>query len=63
MELSKEDLQKILELRKSLVLQFERCRDYKSNKNALMKEIDHIQIIGQTIKDLDDFLSKYVQFS
>lgn len=63
MEFSKEDLEKLLLLRKSLVLQFERCRDYKSNKNALMKEIDHIQIVGQAIKDLDDFLAKYVQFS
>lgn len=63
MEFSKEDLEKLLELRKSLVLQFEKCRDYKNNKNALMKEIDHIQCIGQAIKDLDGFLSKYVQFS
>jgi len=63
MEFSKEDLEKLLALRKTLVLQFERCRDYKNNKNALMKEIDHIQVVGQAIKDLDSFLAKYVQFS
>ena len=63
MEFKKEDLERLLELRKSLVLQFEKCRDYKSNKNALMKEYDHIQVVGQAIKDLDGFLSKYVQFS
>ena len=63
MELTQDDLNKILELRKELVLEFERYKSYRSDKNAIMKEWDHVQTVGRTIKKLDDFLSKYVQFS
>ena len=63
MELTQDDLNKILELRKELVLEFEQYKSYKSDKNAIMKEWDHLQTIGRTIKKLDAFLSKYVQFS
>lgn len=63
MELTQDDLNKVLELRKELVLEFERYKSYKSDKNAIMKEWDHVQTIGRTIKKLDSFLSKYVQFS
>ena len=60
--MKQEDLNKLLEIRKSLVLQFESFRDYKMNPNALMKEIDHVYFVGRAIKRIDDFLSKYVQF-
>ena len=63
MELTQNDLDKVLELRKELVLEFEKFMSYKSDKNAIMKEWDHVQTIGKTIKKLDSFLSKYVQFS
>lgn len=63
MEMNQEDLNKLLELRKAMVLEFENFRDYKGNENALMKEIDHIQYIGKTINMMDEFLRKYVQFS
>lgn len=63
MELTQDDLNKVLELRKELVLEFERYKAYKSDKNAIMKERDHVQTLGNTIKKLDSFLSKYVQFS
>ncbi len=63
MELTQDDLNKILELRKDLVLEFERYKSYRSDKNAIMKEWDHIQVIGRTIKKIDIFLTKYVQFS
>ena len=63
MILNQNDLDQILELRKELVLEFERYMSYRSDKNAIMKEWDHVQTIGKTIKKLDSFLSKYVQFS
>jgi hypothetical protein len=63
MKMNQEDLNKLLELRKVMVLEFENFRDYKNNENALMKEIDHIQYIGKTINRIDEFLRKYVQFS
>ena len=62
MELNQEDLNKLLELRKTLVLEFESFQAYKSDKNAIMKERDHVYFVGKTIKRIDDFLSKYVQF-
>ena len=62
MEFNKEDLEKLLSLRKELVLVHERRRDYKSNPNAIMKEVEHIAVLERTIKNLDVFLSKYVQF-
>ena len=62
-ELDQEDLNKLLELRKSLVLEFESFRAYKSDKNAIMKEIDHVYFLGNTIKKIDAFLAKYVEFS
>ena len=63
MEFSQDDLNKLLEFRKFLVLEFEKARDYKSNPNALMKEIDHARFVSLSIKRIDAFLSKYVQFS
>lgn len=62
MEFNKEDLEKILEIRKSLVLAHEGKKDYISNKSAIMKESDHIVLLERTIKKIDNFLSKYVQF-
>jgi len=63
MEFNQQDLEKILELRKDLVLQHERYKAYKSDKNAIMKESDHVRSLERTIKQLDVFLAKYVQFS
>lgn len=63
MDFSKEDLQKILDLRKDLVITHEKLRDYKSNKNAIMREIDHVAVLEESIRKLDNFLSKYVLFN
>ena len=61
--MEKEDIQKLAELRKRLVLQFERCRDYKTNPNAIMKELDHAKWIHSTIVRLDEILKNHVNFS
>ena len=63
MEFKQEDLQKVLDLRTFLIEQFVRRRDYKSNKNAIMREIDHVAVLEESIRKLDNFLSKYVLFS
>jgi len=63
MEFNQQDLEKLLEIRKSLVLAHERKRDYRSNQNAIMKEVEHVAILESVIKNLDAFLTKYVQFS
>jgi|TARA_R110002124_G_scaffold140298_4_gene304728 hypothetical protein len=61
--MNKEDLDKILELRKELIDHFARLRDYKSNKNALMKESDHAARIHRTIVTIDEILKEHVSFS
>ena len=63
MEFNKEDLEKLLSLRKDLVLAHESKRDYKNNPNAIMKEVVHIETLESAIKKIDNFLSKYVEFS
>lgn len=62
-EINKEDLQKILKLREFLIGKYLKCKDYKNNKNAIMREIDHAEVLNESIKQIDDFLKKYVQFS
>ena len=62
MEFKQEDLQKVLDLRTFFIEQFVRRRDYKSNKNAIMREIEHVEVLNASIKSIDDFLKKYVQF-
>ena len=63
MKFEQEDLNKILQLRSYLIETHARCRDYKNNKNAIMRESDHVESLEQTIKEIDDFLKKYVTFS
>ena len=63
MEMDQNDLEKILRIRQHLIESHTRCRDYKSNKNAIMKESDHVVVLEKTIRGIDDFLSKYVNFS
>jgi len=62
-KVSQEDIQKLIEIRTLLIKDHGRYRDYKSNKNAIMKEADHIIILEKAIKDLDKFLKEYVDFS
>ena len=62
MEMNQDDLNKILAIRKDLVLEFEKFKSYKSDKNAIMKEFDHILLLEKTIKKIDAFLVKYVEF-
>ena len=53
----------LIELRKYLIQKFDRCRDYKTNQNAIMKEVDHAKVIHKTIVDIDTILKEYVDFS
>ena len=63
MEVNNEDLKKIIEARQLLISAHVKCKDYKSNKNAIMREIDHVAVLESSIKKIDEFLTKYVQFS
>ena len=63
MDLAKKDLEVLINIRAELIKSHGRLRDYKNNKNAIMKEVEHVILIENVIKDLDHFLKKFVQFS
>jgi len=60
--ISQEEINRLVEIRSFLIKNHSRYRDYKSNKNAIMKETDHILVVEKAIKDLDQFLKEYVDF-
>ena len=62
MDFKHEDLSKVLEVRQQLIAAHSKCKDYKNNKNAIMREIDHVAVLESSIKKIDDFLAKYVKF-
>ncbi len=53
-----ETLNKIVAIRNALINEHGRKRDYRNNKNALMKEIDHVAFIEKVIKQIDALLSE-----
>tara|TARA_R110002153_G_scaffold119238_3_gene264248 strand:+ start:20542 stop:20742 length:201 start_codon:yes stop_codon:yes gene_type:complete len=62
MKMDINDLDIILKARQELIEAFHKCRDYKQNKNAIMRETDHVQVLTKAIKNIDAFLGKYVEF-
>ena len=60
--MTKEDINSLVSLRTDLIKSFERLRDYKNNKNAIMKEIDHAKILHEAINRLDIVLRNHVEF-
>ena len=61
--MKKEKLQKLIELRMTLIQEFQRRKDWKGNKNAIMREIEHVELINETIKKIDFILTGEVKFS
>ena len=57
-----ESIEKIIGLRQELILKFENLRDYKSNKNAIMREIEYAEVLHKIIVKLDEILKEYVSF-
>ena len=56
------DVQSLVELRTKLIEYFNTLRDYKNNKNAIMKEVDHARILSETIEEIDSILKGHVDF-
>ena len=61
--MKKEEIEVLVNLRQKILEKFNRLRDYKSNNNAIMKEVDHARILHETIKQLDLVLKDHVNFS
>lgn len=60
--MNNQEIKSIVELRTKLIQKFERLRDYKNNKNAIMKEIECAKILHFTIAELDKILAGKVEF-
>tara|TARA_B100001093_G_scaffold520343_1_gene614870 strand:- start:2989 stop:3174 length:186 start_codon:yes stop_codon:yes gene_type:complete len=61
--MSQEEIQKLVEVRMMLLQSFTKHKDWRNNKNAIMREIDHIETVGEAIKKIDVLLSGHVTFS
>jgi|TARA_R110001592_G_scaffold205687_1_gene456312 hypothetical protein len=61
--MEKMKVQKLIELRAILIKDFQRRKDWRNNKNAIMREIDHVELLDATIKRIDDILVGDVTFS
>jgi len=57
-----QEVQKLIKIRTELINEFSRLRDYKSDKNALMKEIDCASVLHRAINAIDDVLKGHVKF-
>jgi hypothetical protein len=61
--MKKEELETLINLRQQLVATFSKLKDYKSNKNAIMREVDHAKIVHEVVVELDKVLKNHVSFS
>ncbi len=57
-----EEIKELVNIRAYLINKFEKCKDYRSNKNAIMREIDHAEIVHEAVVKIDKILKKYVKF-
>lgn len=61
--MNQETVQTLVNIRTMLIQDFQKRNDWRSNRNAIMREIEHIELIGETIKKIDALLSDHVTFS
>jgi hypothetical protein len=61
--MSQEEIQKLVDLRMMLLQEYNSRKDWQSNKNAIMREIEHIELLRNSIKQIDTLLSGHVTFS
>jgi len=60
--MEKQDIQAMITLRSKLIAEFTKLRDYKNNKNAIMKEVDCARMLHDTIVAIDAILKEKVEF-
>ena len=60
--MEKQEVASLVQLRTELIKEFEKLRDYKNNKNAVMKEVDHAKLVHTMINRLDIILEGHVNF-
>jgi hypothetical protein len=53
----------LVQLRQKLISEYHGRKDWKSNKNAIMREMEHVELVHSVIKKIDEILSGHVEFS
>lgn len=61
--MKKEELETLVNLRQLIIVKFNRLKDYKQNKNAIMREIEHAELLHSIIVEIDKVLKEHVNFS
>ena len=61
--MSQEEIQKLVNLRAMIIENFEKCKDWRGNRNAIMREVDHVEVLSEAVKQIDAILSGHVTFS
>ena len=61
--MSQQEIKKLVDVRMMLLQDFQKRKDWKNNRNAIMREIEHVEILESTIKQIDSILSGHVTFS
>ena len=61
--MDKKTLEELVQIRMMLLENFSSHNDWKNNKNAIMREIEHIEVLEKTIKKIDKLLKGHVTFS
>ena len=61
--MDKQTIETLVQIRMMLLENFSSHNDWKNNKNAIMREIDHIEVLERTIKQMDELLKGHVTFS
>jgi hypothetical protein len=61
--MKKEEIEILVNLRQKTLEKFSRLRDYKNNKNAIMKEINHAKALHEVIVEIDKVLKEHVTFT
>ena len=61
--MKKEEIESLVNLRQNLIEKFNRLKDYKNNKNAIMREVDHAKLVHEVVVEIDKVLKDHVNFS
>ena len=61
--MKKEEIDALVSLRQNLIEKFDRLKDYKNNKNAIMREVDHAKLVHEVVVKIDKILKDHVNFS
>ena len=61
--MKQEEVDILINLRQRTIEKFSKLRDYKSNTNAIMKEVDHARALHDIIVEIDKVLKEHVNFS